>query len=105
VVDADGGPLMDSKYANRDGMPRRSSISVVVAFTQRIFHKNVPVADRQSLDGNADVVAVDVMVVDEDVDEDSYTSEASTTSKRPAQCELYSVRVVLVDVLSTVPYD
>jgi hypothetical protein len=45
-----------------------------------------PVADHQSLDGN-----VDAMAVDSDVDEDSYTGEASTTSKRPAQCDLYSI--------------
>jgi hypothetical protein len=45
---------------------------------------------KNSLDGNVDVMAVDVMVVDSDVDEESYTSEASSTSKRPAQCELHS---------------
>jgi hypothetical protein len=50
------------------------------------FYRNVPVADRQSLDGN-----VDAMAVDSDANEDLYTSEASTTSKRPAQCELYSI--------------
>lgn len=49
------------------------------------FYKKLAVPHSQCLDGNMDVMAVDL-----DMDEDSYTSYTSSTSKRLALCELSS---------------